>query len=353
MGGFPIPRKHFQPLWVQFRYEKLADFCYSCGFRGHIQKLCRTPPPNGELLGVGPYMRADPATMRKAIFSKGLLATSSLHELSSVSPITSLPDKGKPSFIHDHATPEDGLASSATNVVHRHSAIAMDEDPASPAMSSSSPLKLQVADTGPSIVGSRPANPDMPAGPTFIMGDSPQLKKSLVKPSSSNKNLMPLTHCEDAADVLAELQQQPFILEIDPPTALLECNTKAALEFTSPPLSQLFDTSKKKLGLKSKASSRGALRPPVNSDPRGPPHTARAASYSSPMGLTSAGLQLGSFSRIEASCSGPVQAKGKRKLDFSWEASPCLKKSAASFGPSPVPLPCSHDQNADSLDSSL
>lgn len=36
VGGFPIPCKHFQLLWVQFQYEKLADFCYGCKMIGHI-----------------------------------------------------------------------------------------------------------------------------------------------------------------------------------------------------------------------------------------------------------------------------------------------------------------------------
>lgn len=95
VGGFPIPRKQFQPLWVQFRYEKVAYFCYACGLIGHIQKHCRTPPSSVELLGVGPPMRAEPATMRKATSSKGLLSAPLLHGVQPLSITPSYNDKGK------------------------------------------------------------------------------------------------------------------------------------------------------------------------------------------------------------------------------------------------------------------
>lgn len=32
-------------MWINFRYEKLAIFCYDCGVNGHDQGNCRTQNP--------------------------------------------------------------------------------------------------------------------------------------------------------------------------------------------------------------------------------------------------------------------------------------------------------------------
>lgn len=39
--SFRIPRKDFPDTWVWIHYEKLQDYCYSCGMLGHNKKDCR------------------------------------------------------------------------------------------------------------------------------------------------------------------------------------------------------------------------------------------------------------------------------------------------------------------------
>ena len=46
--------------WVEFRYEKSPDFCYSCGIIGHSDKSCKLRKENQAVTGkqqYGPWMR--------------------------------------------------------------------------------------------------------------------------------------------------------------------------------------------------------------------------------------------------------------------------------------------------------
>lgn len=68
-----LPRYHQQrfdaePCWVQFKYEKISDFCYNCGKMGHTQAGCSFQPvlsdPNFRF---GHRMKAEVLLQRKFI----------------------------------------------------------------------------------------------------------------------------------------------------------------------------------------------------------------------------------------------------------------------------------------------
>lgn len=46
---FYLDRSGMNRLWIPFKYERLADFCYSCGLLDHTENLCKVdlPPVNG------------------------------------------------------------------------------------------------------------------------------------------------------------------------------------------------------------------------------------------------------------------------------------------------------------------
>ena len=42
-GGF-VKNEEGERVWVDFRYERLPNFCYICDFLGHDEKHCQVSP---------------------------------------------------------------------------------------------------------------------------------------------------------------------------------------------------------------------------------------------------------------------------------------------------------------------
>ena len=42
-GGF-VKNEEGERVWVDFRYKRLPNFCYICGFLGHDEKHCQVSP---------------------------------------------------------------------------------------------------------------------------------------------------------------------------------------------------------------------------------------------------------------------------------------------------------------------
>ncbi|PQP97764.1 uncharacterized protein Pyn_30461 [Prunus yedoensis var. nudiflora] len=59
--GFWLPRAEGQDTWVEFKFERLSDFCFICGKLGHLQRSCNS---SGSLSGIseqaayGEWMKA-------------------------------------------------------------------------------------------------------------------------------------------------------------------------------------------------------------------------------------------------------------------------------------------------------
>lgn len=64
----PIPSGFMHKLasktsWIQFRYERLAEYCYSCGIMGHSKAGCSIGKVLNDSHGddiYGPWLRAEP-----------------------------------------------------------------------------------------------------------------------------------------------------------------------------------------------------------------------------------------------------------------------------------------------------
>ncbi|KAE8731494.1 Kinesin KP1 [Hibiscus syriacus] len=64
-SGFWASRAGKSNIWVSFKYEHLADFCYKCGCVGHVDVHCVKDTamsiPDPSLPKYGPWMRANPS----------------------------------------------------------------------------------------------------------------------------------------------------------------------------------------------------------------------------------------------------------------------------------------------------
>ncbi|KAK8648716.1 hypothetical protein V6N13_129460 [Hibiscus sabdariffa] len=64
-SGFWASRAGKSNIWVSFKYEHLADFCYKCGCVGHVEAHCVKDTvmsiPDPSLPKYGPWMRANPS----------------------------------------------------------------------------------------------------------------------------------------------------------------------------------------------------------------------------------------------------------------------------------------------------
>ncbi|KAK9265662.1 hypothetical protein L1049_003420 [Liquidambar formosana] len=79
--GFVLKRDALPPVWIQFKYERLSDFCFHCGRLSHCANSCLFVPKdiptessNLSLLspGFGPWLRAEGGpSHKKSPISRG------------------------------------------------------------------------------------------------------------------------------------------------------------------------------------------------------------------------------------------------------------------------------------------
>ncbi|KAL7226425.1 hypothetical protein ACSBR1_021512 [Camellia fascicularis] len=53
--GFHLRRGESPDIWVDFKYERLSQFCYNCGRIGHVYRGCKFSTSSGKF---GPWLRA-------------------------------------------------------------------------------------------------------------------------------------------------------------------------------------------------------------------------------------------------------------------------------------------------------
>ncbi|KAM1823104.1 hypothetical protein ACFX13_025760 [Malus domestica] len=58
--GCWIPRDNNRDTWIEFRYERLQDFCYRCGRIGHANTKCSGLPGQGNVATYGEWTRTAP-----------------------------------------------------------------------------------------------------------------------------------------------------------------------------------------------------------------------------------------------------------------------------------------------------
>ena len=55
--GCWVPREDKNESWIEFRYERLQDFCYKCGRIGHANTECTFTASKGGMAGYGEWTR--------------------------------------------------------------------------------------------------------------------------------------------------------------------------------------------------------------------------------------------------------------------------------------------------------
>ena len=69
-SGFYLDRNPLPELWVRFKYERIAKFCYKCSRLGHLKAKCINMGANSKKalmqdpFGYGPWLKVDPMTKR-------------------------------------------------------------------------------------------------------------------------------------------------------------------------------------------------------------------------------------------------------------------------------------------------
>ncbi|PON97136.1 Zinc knuckle CX2CX4HX4C [Trema orientale] len=81
-AGFFQKRKRGSPRWIQFKYERLQDFCFKCGLLGHDYRICRASEGatvsngNTRVALYGPWLRAENDTISYFQTSRNLTENS-------------------------------------------------------------------------------------------------------------------------------------------------------------------------------------------------------------------------------------------------------------------------------------
>ena len=58
VSGFMLEMDGLPALWIEFKYERLSNFCYVCRWVGHDQDSCKYKEDNVNAGDYGPWLRA-------------------------------------------------------------------------------------------------------------------------------------------------------------------------------------------------------------------------------------------------------------------------------------------------------